>query len=278
MEDNIVNRQVILGQLSRLGIHADVAENGSVAYAMYQDRAHYDIILSDCHMPEMDGFALANLISQQRSNGRPYLIAITADAMSGSAKQCFDAGFDDYLSKPCPIDVLEAKLKEVVQNHLQVIGSHSNSEFLTAFVDQTEKRSKQQETQESPWARKSASNELPIFNGFDQNAIIEMSGGDWSIASDIISTFINGYRKDIEDLERTLLESDIEGMSSIAHRIKGTCLYLGAEGLSHVAKELEDLSKSFTHDERSLRVEFIVSGLSQLASEAEKALKSGLAS
>ncbi|TAA48328.1 transporter substrate-binding domain-containing protein [Corallincola spongiicola] len=117
-EDNKVNLKVISGQLARLGIDADTAENGLIAYQMYQQK-HYDLVLSDCHMPEMDGFALAAKISEERDGEVPYLIAVTADAQSGAAEKCYAAGFDSYISKPCPAEVLEAKLAEAVRHMAQ---------------------------------------------------------------------------------------------------------------------------------------------------------------
>ncbi|MDK9738103.1 transporter substrate-binding domain-containing protein [Vibrio sp. D404a] len=112
-EDNEVNRKVIGGQLKRLGVNFDTAENGLIAYNKFLDDPSYDVVLSDCHMPEMDGFTLATKISTEFSDNKPHLIAITADALSGAAKRCMAAGFDDYISKPCPLDVLESKLIQV---------------------------------------------------------------------------------------------------------------------------------------------------------------------
>ena len=109
-EDNAVNRKVIGGQLKRLGVTFDVAENGLEAYNMYKANPHYDVVLSDCHMPEMDGFALVAALKRDYPNLDTVLIAITADALSGAASKCLQAGFDDYISKPCPIDILESKL------------------------------------------------------------------------------------------------------------------------------------------------------------------------
>ncbi|WP_434763125.1 ATP-binding protein [Vibrio fortis] len=109
-EDNEVNRKVIGGQLKRLGVNFETAENGLIAYNKFLDDPTFDVILSDCHMPEMDGFTLASKISSEFVDNKPHLIAITADALSGAAKRCMSAGFDDYISKPCPLDILESKL------------------------------------------------------------------------------------------------------------------------------------------------------------------------
>ncbi|NKF49881.1 transporter substrate-binding domain-containing protein [Shewanella sp. WXL01] len=113
-EDNPVNRKVITGQLHRLGISADVAHDGQQALDMANAK-HYDLIISDCHMPNLDGFGLAAALRNDKKHDNTYLIALTADALSGSAQKCLDAGFDDYLSKPCPQDLLSQKISAVIE-------------------------------------------------------------------------------------------------------------------------------------------------------------------
>lgn len=108
-EDNMVNVVVISAQLERLNIQADVAENGQIALQMHKAQP-YDIIISDCHMPELDGFELARILSKNKKGMRPWLIAITADALSGAAQNCYDAGFNDYMAKPCPQEEITNKL------------------------------------------------------------------------------------------------------------------------------------------------------------------------
>ncbi len=109
-EDNAVNRKVIEGQLKRLGItDLTLAVNGAEALEYFKND-DYDIVISDCHMPEMDGFELAGELRKLKIDQKPWIIALTADALSGASKRCIDAGFDDYLSKPCPSEVLENKL------------------------------------------------------------------------------------------------------------------------------------------------------------------------
>jgi two-component system sensor histidine kinase EvgS len=111
-EDNAVNRKVIEGQLKRLGItDLTLAVNGVEALEYFKN-GDYDIIISDCHMPEMDGFELAGELRKLKTDQKPWVIALTADALSAASKRCIDAGFDDYLSKPCPSEVLENKLLE----------------------------------------------------------------------------------------------------------------------------------------------------------------------
>ena len=107
-EDNLVNVKVLTAQLARLGISADIAYDGAEAFERHSNN-RYDIIISDCHMPNMDGFELAERIIQ--SNQHPiWLIAVTADALSGAAEKCINAGFDDYMAKPCPQEEITNKL------------------------------------------------------------------------------------------------------------------------------------------------------------------------
>ncbi len=107
-EDNLVNVKVLSAQLERLNIKADIAYDGDEAYEKHQDKP-YDIIISDCHMPNMDGFELASKITALGKDNI-WLIAVTADALSGAVEKCMAAGFDDYMAKPCPQEEITNKL------------------------------------------------------------------------------------------------------------------------------------------------------------------------
>lgn len=119
-EDNIVNLKVLTAQLGRLNILPDIAQDGDQALKMHNSLA-YDIIISDCHMPILDGFELASIISKQESINPVWIIAITADALDDAAEKCISAGFNDYMSKPCPQEMITNKLnnayRQLVKNN-----------------------------------------------------------------------------------------------------------------------------------------------------------------
>jgi len=113
VEDNEINRIVMLKQLEILGFNADIARNGQEGLTMWQE-GDYDVILSDCHMPVLDGFEMSRAlrdIEQAEFMNRTPIIAITANALNGDADKCFASGMDDYIAKPVEIKTLEQKLR-----------------------------------------------------------------------------------------------------------------------------------------------------------------------
>ncbi len=116
-EDNVVNQKVALRILEQMGYRADVASNGLEAIESVE-RQHYDLILMDVQMPEMDGLeATRRIVARWPKKKRPYIIAMTANAMQGDRAMCLAAGMNDYLTKPIRVDELsEALLKTPSRN------------------------------------------------------------------------------------------------------------------------------------------------------------------
>jgi CheY-like chemotaxis protein len=115
VEDNVVNQYVALGMLEVLGYQADVAGNGLEALDALA-RCSYGVILMDCQMPEMDGFAATAEIRARERNGTEHLpvVAITAAAMAGEREKCLAAGMDDYVAKPIQLADLRSVLERWV--------------------------------------------------------------------------------------------------------------------------------------------------------------------
>jgi CheY-like chemotaxis protein len=110
-EDNVVNQKVALLMLARLGYRADVVANGLEAIEAVT-RQRYDLVLMDVQMPEMDGLEAARriLLKWPQRGDRPWIIALTANAMQGDREACIAAGMDDYVSKPIKTEELAAAM------------------------------------------------------------------------------------------------------------------------------------------------------------------------
>ena len=111
-EDNPVNQLVARRMLQAMGCHVDVAANGIEALAALEQQ-HYDVLLLDIQMPEMDGFEVSRqLVSRSpHARARPWIIALTANAVQGDRELCLRAGMDDYLTKPVKPLELSAALQ-----------------------------------------------------------------------------------------------------------------------------------------------------------------------
>ncbi len=117
-EDNIVNQKVALAILGNLGCKTDSAANG---FEVLEALAHisYGLVLMDCHMPEMDGYATTRAIRKQEQDpilpcpwkAPVYIIALTAGAMQGDREQCLTVGMDDYVSKPIRTSEMQSALE-----------------------------------------------------------------------------------------------------------------------------------------------------------------------
>jgi CheY-like chemotaxis protein len=115
VEDNIANQKVVMLQLRTLGFRAKAVSNGreAVQELMHSDSL-YGLILMDCHMPVMDGYAATQHIRQLEQTyfrGLP-IVAMTATAMDGDRELCLAAGMSDYMRKPVSLDMLRDMLNK----------------------------------------------------------------------------------------------------------------------------------------------------------------------
>ncbi len=115
VEDHMINREVLLALLEELGLSADVAENGKEALEKCESQ-NYDLILSDIHMPEMDGIQFVHELRRRERDGlrRTTVIAVTAHVTKDDAEKTLAEGFDECVAKPVDPEVLEKVLRSNV--------------------------------------------------------------------------------------------------------------------------------------------------------------------
>jgi CheY-like chemotaxis protein len=112
VEDNKVNQMVASGMLNRLGYQVKLVDNGKQAVDILADKK-FDLVLMDCHMPELDGYAAASTIRDMERDTHEHtpVIGMTANTADGEETRCLSAGMDDVLLKPISIEELDSKLR-----------------------------------------------------------------------------------------------------------------------------------------------------------------------
>jgi len=235
-EDNLVNIMVLNAQLARLNIKADVANDGAQALVMHK-KLPYDIIISDCHMPVIDGFELAQKLSKQQNKKPLWLIAITADALSGTAEKCLAAGFDDYIAKPCPQETITDKLNRayrqlVLQNEFSLSSSeHENYQL------------------------------------FDLSSLLKINHSDIIISSNIAQLFVESWQQDRLALHIALSHHDFETLYALTHKIRGSVRYLCYNQLDSIAQQVENQALMKNYDEIENFTQAFINQVEQLTDE-----------
>ncbi|MDG4813300.1 response regulator [Hydrogenovibrio sp. 3SP14C1] len=120
VEDNLVNQKVAVALLAKMGYQADVSGNGQEALEAL-DKTAYDLILMDCQMPVKDGYETTRAIRKLESPlSEIPVIAMTANAMAGDDEKCYEAGMDDYMTKPIDSKLMAEKIAVFAQQKQNV--------------------------------------------------------------------------------------------------------------------------------------------------------------
>jgi PAS domain S-box-containing protein len=217
-EDNLVNQKVALALLKKLGYRADVANNGLEAVEALA-RHPYDLVLMDCQMPELDGFAATAQIRQHEGDQRHTLIvAMTASAMLGDRERCLAAGMDDYVSKPITLDVLREKLAVWL----------SEEPAATSDVAGTTDREE--------------ASRLP--DPFDRQALETIRELLEDLFPETIAMFLHDTSARLEELQKAIVQQDLQTVAQIAHILKGSSGNLGAMRFSELCQQVMRVSEA----------------------------------
>ncbi|MBS3934916.1 MAG: response regulator, partial [Sulfuritalea sp.] len=213
VEDNEINRQVITRQLALLGYAADLAGDGLEAIERLRG-ADYALVLTDLHMPAMDGYELAIAErGRERVHGgrRVPIVALTANALKGEAQRCQAAGMDDYLSKPVALDELKAMLDKWL----------------------------------APQAAAPAVPPAPTFDAlpvFQADALAALVGADAAIIDELHADFLRNAADIVAEIAAA--RDDWPRVGALAHKLKSSARAVGAFALGERCAQLEAAVKA----------------------------------
>jgi CheY-like chemotaxis protein len=208
-EDNEVNQKVAVRILEKLGYRVDVADNGREAVEAVA-RTHYDAVLMDGQMPEMDGFEATARIREAEGEGRRTpIVAMTASAMKGDREKCLAAGMDDYVAKPISPDTV-----------LAVLGRWVQPENPAAAGEETPS---------------------PLDPVMIEN--LRAIDGDGSLLVELIDTFQRIAPLRLAALSKASAKGSAVALERTAHSFLGSCANLGARYMAEVCARLEHLGR-----------------------------------
>jgi CheY-like chemotaxis protein/HPt (histidine-containing phosphotransfer) domain-containing protein len=218
-EDNSGNMRLIERLLERLGIEATVVANGRLAVEAARNGG-VDLVLMDCHMPEMDGFAATRAI---RSEGSTVpIIALTADAMSGDRETCLAAGMNDYLPKPIVPGDLAAILRRWLPEG-RAIG-HFAGGGVVAPMDR-----------------------LAVIDAGQIAELLELDpNGEAGFLAAMVDSYLETVAETVPAIRAALAGSDPNALDEAAHRLKGVAGNLGARCVFDCAARLVALGRART--------------------------------
>ena len=227
VEDNPLNQEVTLGMLSVLGCDADVAGNGQEGLAAIAAK-RYDLVLMDCQMPVMDGYAATRAIRAQEKEsggGRLRVVALTANALPGDSDACLAAGMDGYLSKPFTIQ----KLGNILSKWLSV------------------------EMQKEPGGAAEAPVEpdvtaMPPISPIDKSVldgIRELEGpGTHGFFERIVKLYLSGAPGLVEGVLAGAEKGNMDSLLLAVHTLKSSSANVGAIGLSDLCRKIEGKARA----------------------------------
>jgi two-component system sensor histidine kinase/response regulator len=216
-EDNRTNQTVATRLLVKMGHSLVVANNGKEAL-LQLTTGHFDLVLMDIQMPEMDGLTAAMKIREGERATRTHLpiIAMTAHAMKGDREHCLASGMDGYVSKPISRRELEEAIAGVV-----LVGRDTHTVT----------------------NRRAPAAALASVISWDVGTTLERLGGDEELLHEVLGIFLEEVPRHMASLRRAIAEKDAGAIEGLAHTLKGELGYLGIAGVLQRAREMEEFGQ-----------------------------------
>ena len=238
-EDNMVNQRVALGLLKQLGYTATSTNNGLEAVNALE-AAEYDVVLMDIQMPEMDGLEATREIRRRWPDGprRPYIIAMTANAMTGDREKCLDAGMDEYISKPVKANRLKTALEQCCEIRAAVAAAFSQPMSTNGSSYSTV--------------------EHAVLNRDSLEALKSLqSEGDDGFLKEMIELFIADTPARFAEMDTALAQGQQQDFVRAVHSIKGASSNFGADDLHNLCAEVEQMGRAGKMNDAGAEVQAI---------------------
>ena len=235
VDDHATNRQVIQRQLALAGYASETADDGVEGLQRWRS-GRYALLLSDVHIPRMDGYQLARAIREEEARrGLPRIpiVALTASALKGEAERCLDAGMDDYMAKPVGVPTLVACLQRWLPH------TAARQPLPAALVESIQAANNAQVV-----AMEAGLPQLAHPPTLDPTALTDLTGGDAAETRALLADFLASSGDDLAQLEQLRGSGDLAGMTRQAHKIKGAARLVGALELAEAAAALESAGRS----------------------------------
>jgi PAS domain S-box-containing protein len=228
-EDNPTNQDVIRRQLALLGRTCETVNNGEEALQAYRS-GRYALVLTDCHMPVMDGYELTGRIRSLEQDAGKHIpiIAVTANALQGEAERCIAAGMDDYISKPIAMPALIGVLEKWMPTPRNAA---------TAPIPAGP-------TLAATAATPSSTNGTGKLDAIDERAIKDMFGDDATTFKEILTSFLEPSRGIVGDIATAYEGRNAAAIRDAAHKLKSSARSIGAHALADLMAALEAAGKA----------------------------------
>ncbi len=218
-EDNQINQQVVLHQLALLGATADIAADGHEALERWRT-GDYPLLLTDLHMPGMDGYELVRAIRAEESGSAHIgIVALTANAIAGELEHCLAAGMDGYLSKPARLDEID----EVLGKWLPPLEGGSTG------------------TAPANAAAPDSSSIMPqaADPSVDVSVLQNLVGEDPQIVREFLEDFRRSATLIVTELHAAWQSGALADLGAAAHKLKSSARTVGAMELGHRCEQIE---------------------------------------
>jgi diguanylate cyclase (GGDEF)-like protein len=260
-EDNDINQQIAVALLAELGIAVEVAETGRIAVdKALAPGAHYDAVLMDLQMPDMDGLEATRWIRARFAAAQLPVIAMTAHAMESERQRCLDAGMNDHIAKPVDPDALARTLRRWIQPRAQ---DHAGGGAWQVDASPAAAAAPSTGPQAETQSRLAPSSTTPPSDATSSPRQLALArvGGNAALLDSLLANFRARYASFPAEITALLVAKQPTQASQLAHGLRGVAANLGFDALATAAADAEQQFAAPTRGNDALRLERLMQAL-----------------